>query len=199
LDKKSEDYKNKRNNIRKIEKEIKALESKIITEDLDIATENEYVAKIQELEKKKAAIDIVIGNGQENKKLKSEINDLNNQVKLLNDEITLYSKEAQNYHSLITDSYKENDINREQIQKLEKEILESKVIANEYHNKYREMNKRSKLKTKIRKGDIREKIEAKKEISEEILKEALDKKKKGQKLNIFEARALFESTFKEKE
>ncbi|MHA1339378.1 MAG: DUF7121 family protein [Promethearchaeota archaeon] len=198
-DKKDTDFAKRKQMLKKIQRQIKALETKIITEELDIQTENEYVQKIQELECKKAELEGSTSKSPEFKEIKMQINDYRNQVKLLNDEINECIKEAKNYHLLMLDQYKENDMFREQLKKINQEMFESKIIADEFHFKYLKMGKQRRSQRKARYGDPKSRMMAKKEIHKEVLKEALDKKKKGQKLNIFEARALFENAIQKKD
>ena len=63
-----------------------------------------------------------------------------------------------------------------------------------YHNKFKEIRSTQKKRkiTRISGGKLSRKQQH--QIQEMTLNEALEKKKKGEKLNIFEARALFEQS-----
>jgi uncharacterized coiled-coil DUF342 family protein len=89
--------------------------------------------------------------------------------------------------------YKENDNLKKELDRIKKELIETKIIADEYHNKLLEQGKKLKTKKAIHGSNPKAKKQLKKQVAEDTLKDALDKKKKGQKLNIFEARALFEN------
>jgi uncharacterized coiled-coil DUF342 family protein len=188
--------------LRKIKSKIRILEQKIITDNLEIKEENEIINQIQELEQIKTEIEGKSGSSTDIKKKLKEISSTRSTVNQLNNDIQELSEESQNFHVLMMEFYRENDSKRKELDKIRMDLRETKVIADEYHNKYRDLSKqqRNRPRSKIysnRSGKDGTK-RLKKKIQEETLTEALKKKKDGKKLNIFEARALFESALDKK-
>ncbi|MHA1727496.1 MAG: DUF7121 family protein [Promethearchaeota archaeon] len=188
----------------KIKSQIQTLEQRIITDTLDIKEENEIINKIEELELIKAKIEGKSGQSKEVKEKLKEISKNDNEIKKFNDTMHELSEESQNYHVLMVEQYKENDNKlRKELDNVRKEIHESKVIADVFHNKYRDLlsNQRQSKRFRRYSRSSRDKLPSnvKREIEEATLNDALDKKKQGKKLNIFEARALFENALDKKE
>ncbi len=183
--------------LRKIKSQINALEKKIITEILDIKEENDIIEKIRKLEVlKNEAEGKTLMKSTEARKIYKEINTIRGQLKEFNTNIHQLSEDSQNYHVLMLELYRENDIKKKDIDQISRDLAESKIVADEFHNKYTALRIKQKRSRKARQTGTRAGRIARKEIQEATLQDALEKKKQGKKLNIFEARALFESSSK---
>jgi len=148
---------------------------------------------IQELSIKAVVFDLdgtIVNFKIDYKSIRAEIVQLNNNIQEL-------SEESQNFHVLMMEFYRDNDSKRKDLERIRSDLRETKVIADEFHNKYRDLSRQQKTKSRSKsygnKNDRNDTKKLKKKIQEETLSEALKKKKDGKKLNIFEARALFES------
>lgn len=179
--------------LKKIKKQISFLENRINTETLSLKDENEIIKEISELEAKKIELEGASSKTKESKNIYKEISALRSEIANYNNQIQEMSQESQNYHTLMLELYKENDMLKKDYDRIKKDLTETKVIADEYHNKFLEQSKKLKAKKAIHAANPKIQKQIKKQVAEDTLKDALDKKKKGQKLNIFEARALFEN------
>lgn len=178
--------------LKKLNSQITQLEKKIITETLDLKEENDIIQEIQKLELLKSEMDVKTGGSGASKKLMKEISALKQEIGIISTEIQNLSEESQNYHVLMKEIFKESDMKRDELSNVKNDLTESKVIADEFHNKFKTLGARKPRRMSRSAGaQIHKKM--KKQIQEATLQDALDKKKKGKKLNIFEARALFEN------
>lgn len=180
----------KRPSPHKIRRKIKHLEQRIITEEMDLKEENEIISEIQKLEQIKNDLEAHSGGSKESRKLIKEIKSTRKKINDIQDEMSKISQESQNCHVLMLDLYKENDMLRKEMQEIRNQLTESKVIADEFHYKYRANLKKSRRRQR---SGGRVNRHFKKQVAEDTLQDAISKKKKGEKLNIFEARALFEN------
>ena len=179
--------------LKKVVGQIRHLEKKIITDTLDIKEENDIIQQIQRLEQSKIELEAERDANMASLHVQKSINKLRKELDKFNQEIQKNSEESQNYHVLMMELFKENDQKRKELDRIQKEFIESKITADLYHNKYKEIRSTQKKRkiTRISGGKLSKKQQH--QIQEITLNEALEKKKKGEKLNIFEARALFES------
>jgi uncharacterized coiled-coil DUF342 family protein len=179
--------------LKKVVGQIRHLEQKIITDTLDIKEENEIIQQIQKLELSKAELEAQRNANMASLKVQKEINKLRKEIEKFNTKIQQNSEESQNYHVLMMEMFRENDTKRKDLDRIQTEFIESKITADLYHIKYKEIRstQRKRKITRITGGKLSKKQQS--QIQEMTLQDALDKKKKGEKLNIFEARALFES------
>ncbi|MHA1819053.1 MAG: hypothetical protein ACTSU2_06370 [Promethearchaeota archaeon] len=185
----------RRDDPKRIRRQINALEQKIITENIDMKEETELINEIEKLELKLAELENKGGSRAELNSLYQKKKELEQELKELGNELEKIREESQNYHLLMNEEFREIDGKKEELDKLRIDKLESKLIADEFHNKYIEYVKKqwAVKRLKGRNLDNKVKYKIRKEIQEATLMEAMDKKKKGKKLNIFEARALFEN------
>ncbi|MBN2155693.1 MAG: hypothetical protein JW776_06600 [Candidatus Lokiarchaeota archaeon] len=180
--------------LKKVVGQIRHLEKKIITDTLDIKEENDIIQQIQKLEVAKAELEAQRNASMASVKVQKDIAKLRKELDKFNIQIQKNSEESQNYHVLMMELFKENDMKRKELDRIQAEFIQSKITADMYHNKYKEMRTSQKKRkiTRIAGGKLSKKMQH--QIQEMTLQDALDKKKKGEKLNIFEARALFESS-----
>jgi uncharacterized coiled-coil DUF342 family protein len=184
--------------LKKVIGQIRHLEKKIITDTLDIKEENDIIQQIQKLEHAKTELEAQRNANMESLKVQKEITKLRKELDHFNAEIQRNSEESQNYHVLMMELFKENDMKKKELDRIQTKFIESKITADMYHNKFKEIRSTQKKRkiTRITGGKLSKKQQH--QIQEMTLADALDKKKKGEKLNIFEARALFESGSNEK-
>lgn len=185
--------------LKKVVGQIRHLEKKIITDTLDIKEENDIIQEIQKLEHTKSELEAQRNANMASLKVQKEITKLRKELDKFNAEIQRNSEESQNYHVLMMELFKENDMKKKELDRIQTKFIESKVTADMYHDKFksiRSTQRRRKI-TRISGGRLSKKQQH--QIQEMTLQGALDKKKKGEKLNIFEARALFESGSNDKE
>jgi uncharacterized coiled-coil DUF342 family protein len=179
--------------LKKVVGQIQHLEKKIITDTLDIKEENDIIQQIQKLEQSKSELEALRNANLSSLKVQKDITKMRKELDKFNTEIQKYSEESQNYHVLMMELFKENDMKKKELDRIQTEFIESKITADLYHNKYKDIrsNQKKRKITRITGGKLSRKQQH--QIQEMTLADALDKKKKGEKLNIFEARALFES------
>lgn len=179
--------------LKKVVGQIQHLEKKIITDTLDMKEENDIIQQIQKLEQSKSDLESQKNASMASLKVQKEITKLRKDLDEFNSEIQKNSEESQNYHVLMMELFKENDMKKRELDRIQAEFIESKITADLYHNKYKDIRSTQKKRkiTRISGGKLSRKQQH--QIQEMTLQDALDKKKKGEKLNIFEARALFES------
>ncbi len=180
-------------NLKKVVGQIRHLEKKIITDTLEIKEENEIIQQIQKLEILKSDLEAKRNANMTSLKVQKEITKLRKELDKFNSEIQKNSEESQNYHVLMMELFKENDMKKKELDRIQAQFIESKITADLYHNKFKEIRSTQKKRkiTRITGGKLSRKQQH--QIQEMTLNDALEKKKKGEKLNIFEARALFES------
>lgn len=179
--------------LKKVVGQIRHLEKIIITDTLDMKEENDIIQQIQKLEHTKSELQAQRNANMASLKVQKEITKLRKELDKFNREIQKNSEESQNYHVLMMELFKENDMKKKDLDRIQAEFIESKVTADLYHNKFKALRSTQKKRkiTRISGGRLSRKQQH--QIQEMTLADALDKKKKGEKLNIFEARALFES------
>jgi len=185
--------------LKKVVGQIQHLEKKIITDTLDIKEENELIQQIQKLEQTKTELETQRNQSMSSLKVQKEILQLRKELDKFNEDIQKNSEESQNYHVLMMELFKENDMKKKELDRIQTEFIESKVTADAYHNRYKDMRSMQKKRkiTRMTGGKLSRKQQH--QIQEMTLQDALEKKKEGKKLNIFEARALFESGSTEKQ
>jgi len=185
---------NKGPTLKKVVGQIRHLEKKIITDTLEIKEENEIIQQIQKLELSKSHLEAQRNANMASLKVQKEITKLRKELDRFNGEIQKNSEESQNYHVLMMELFKENDMKKKELDRIQTEFITSKITADLYHGKFKDIRSTQKKRkiTRISGGRLSRKQQN--QIQEMTLNEALEKKKKGEKLNIFEARALFEST-----
>ncbi len=179
--------------LKKVDGQIRHLEKKIITDTLEIKEENDIIQQIQKLEQSKSELEAQKNANMASLKVQKEITKLRKELDKFNEEIQKNSEESQNYHVLMMELFKENDMKKKELDRIQAEFIESKVTADIYHSKFKDIRSTQKKRkiTRISGGKLSRKQQH--QIQEMTLNDALEKKKKGEKLNIFEARALFES------
>ncbi len=183
-----------------LRKKIDQLEKQIETEDMDLKKENEIVDEIDTLERQ---LQDLLKDSKKPKQFKEEIDHIReykDQLKGTNDKLKDAAEESQNYHLLYLDVSKEMDDLRNEKRNLQRELNENRFIADLFHQRLIEMSQRQNREMRInRKSQYQNKKRIKKEIAKITLEDAKVKLKKGEKLNIFEARAFLEAKANEKE
>jgi len=191
--------------IKQLDHKIEALERIIETENLDINKENEIVDKIRELERKKQ---LFVAEQQSNGiyKINRKIEIVKINLNKIYEQLTKWSGKSQKYHIKMLELYQEANELKENKKKIEEELIENKKAADRYHNQYlevvihkkkRDKNKRPyKTKRRTVKKPIQKRIDKNQEMLEKLKQDklavALEKRKAGKKLNLFEARLIFE-------
>ena len=180
--------------LKKVDGQIRHLEKKIITDTLEIKEENEIIQQIQKLEISKSALEAQRNANMASLKVQKEITKLRKALDKFNGDIQKNSEESQNYHVLMMELFKENDMKKKDLDRIQTEFITSKITADLYHGKFKDIRSTQKKRkiTRISGGRLSRKQQN--QIQEMTLSDALEKKKKGEKLNIFEARALFEQS-----
>jgi uncharacterized coiled-coil DUF342 family protein len=195
--KQSEDHKKQgeiRAKIRRIRKDIDTLEKKIETEDMAIHEENKIVDEIAKLEHELQELQKQTAKPVQFKEQWEEIRNARDGLKNEGAKLKELAEASQNYHLLFLDVFKELDELRNEKMNLQRDLNENRYIADMYHQRLIDLGQRvNQQKKLVRKMAFQNQKKVKKEIQALTLKDAKDKMKKGEKLNLFEARALFES------
>ncbi len=196
--------------IKQLEHKIENYERIIETENLDIAQENAIIDKIRELAKIKQDF---LSEQQNSRlfKLEQQIEIVKLNLSKIYEQLTKWSNKSQSYHQKMLDSYQEVNQLREKKRTMEEELIENKKRADSYHEQYLLfLNQKKKIskgkkrrpydKTKTRKRPKQftprknqKDVEMLEKIKQDKLATALEKQKKGQKLNLYEARLILEN------
>ena len=198
---------NKYGDLKQINRKIDTLERKIETENLDIAEENAIVDKIRELAEVKKKI-MEIQNTDEIFKLDRKIEIVKINLNKIYEQLTKWSNKSQDNHAKMLEEYDKVSLLKENRKKMEEDLIKNKQAADGYHEQLLElMNQRKKFSKskyprkstprnnkKFRTKDLKKKEEDLLEkMKKEKLASALEKKKAGKKLNLYEARLIFEA------
>ncbi|MBN1217187.1 MAG: hypothetical protein JXA99_17335 [Candidatus Lokiarchaeota archaeon] len=191
--------------VKKIDSKIENLERMIETENLDIAEENNIIDQITDLMKKKQEL---LGEENNNeyfmKEKKIKIIKIN--LNKIYEQLDKWSNKSQDYHNKMLEIYEEVKENKNKKKKIEEELIENKKQADKYHEQYLELVKEGKklprnknYRSKKPKSNVQRlishnNINNKKleKIKQDKLATALEKQKAGKRLNIYEARLIFE-------
>ncbi len=212
---KIKEYKNKRNNlkskdkangknyslIKKYEAETERLERSIETDQLTIKEENRIIERITELAEKRKELLKYMEENDELFQIEKDIESIGIELDNIKENFDVLSKESQEYHEKMVTLYKEIDYINDQRKIKEEELIINKVKADEYHELFIKMLNQKKRVRKPKKHYAYKKQMERKTIEDEIIKKnlaaAIEKQKKGQRLNMFEARLLLEKGTKE--
>jgi len=212
---KIKEYKNKRNNlkskdkangknyslIKKYEVETERLERSIETDQLTIKEENRIIERITELAEKRKELLKYMEENDELFQIEKDIESIGIELDNIKENFDVLSKESQEYHEKMVTLYKEIDYINDQRKIKEEELINNKVKADEYHELFIKMLNQKKRVRKPKKHYAYKKQMERKTIEDEIIKKnlaaAIEKQKKGQRLNMFEARLLLEKGTKE--
>lgn len=212
---KIKEYKNKRNNlkskdkangknyslIKKYEAETERLERSIETDQLTIKEENRIIERITELAEKRKELLKYMEENDELFQIEKDIESIGIELDNIKENFDVLSKESQEYHEKMVTLYKEIDYINDQRKIKEEELINNKVKADEYHELFIKMLNQKKRVRKPKKHYAYKKQMERKTIEDEIIKKnlaaAIEKQKKGQRLNMFEARLLLEKGTKE--
>ncbi len=212
---KIKEYKNKRNNlkskdkangknyslIKKYEAETERLERSIETDQLTIKEENRIIERITELAEKRKELLKYMEENDELFQIEKDIESIGIELDNIKENFNVLSKESQEYHEKMVTLYKEIDYINDQRKIKEEELIINKVKADEYHELFIKMLNQKKRVRKPKKHYAYKKQMERKTIEDEIIKKnlaaAIEKQKKGQRLNMFEARLLLEKGTKE--
>ncbi|MBD3195486.1 MAG: hypothetical protein GF317_10550 [Candidatus Lokiarchaeota archaeon] len=185
--------------VKQIERKIENLERMIETENLELSEENAIVDKIRDLaEQKQNLVSEEKNNEFFRKEKQIEIVKIN--LNKIYEQLNKWSNKSQDYHNKMLEAYDNANDLREQKRKLEEELIENKKKADKFHEKYLNLLKKRKgrsrgrgrrqYKKKPRYGGRDNKRLEK--IKQDKLETALEKQKAGKKLNIYEARLILE-------
>lgn len=212
---KIKELKNKRNNlkskdkangnnyslIKKYEAETEYLERSIETDQLTIKEENRIIERITELAEKQKDLLKYMEENDELFQIEKNIDSVGIELDNIKANFDVLSKESQAFHEKMVTLYKEVDYINDQRKIKEEELINNKVKADEYHELFIKMLNQKKRVRKPKKPYAYKKQMERKTIEDEIIKKnlatAIEKQKKGQRLNMFEARLLLEKGSKE--
>ncbi|MFX0187406.1 MAG: hypothetical protein ACFE8A_06690 [Candidatus Hodarchaeota archaeon] len=191
--------------VKQLERKIDNLERVIETENLDINKENEIVDKIRDLERKKQKL---VAEQQNNGiyKIGRKIEIVKINLNKIYEQLAKWSGKSQKFHMKMLELYQEANQLKENKKKIEEELIENKKAADRYHDQYlkviNQKKKRNKSKRFYRpkrrpiKGQRQKQADKNQEMLEKLkqkkLAVALEKRKTGKKLNLYEARLILE-------
>lgn len=197
--------------VKKLERKIEFFERVIDTENLEINEENEIVDKIRDLEKEKQELKTTQqDNGIYLLVRKIEIVKIN--LNKIYEQLNKWSSKSQKYHMKMLELYQKANTLKENKKQMEEELIYNKREADKFHNQYLEVITHKKRKTRHKKpyksnyqkgprtGRGQRPKNKHQEMLEKLKKEklavALEKKKAGKKLNLFEVRLILEQSDK---
>lgn len=182
--------------IKKYEAETERLERSIEIDQLTIKEENRIIERISELTEKQKELLKYMEDHDELFQIEKDIDFIENQLDEIKVNLENLSKESQEFHEKMVTLYKEIDYINNQRKIKEEELIINKIKADEYHELFIKMLNQKKKAKKPKNSYSYKKHMERKIIENEIIKKnlasAIEKQKKGQKLNMFEARLLLE-------
>ncbi len=188
--------------IKKYEAETERLERSIETDQLTIKEENRIIERITELAEKRKELLKYMEENDELYQTEKDIDSIGIELDNIKVNLDILPKESQEYHEKMITLYKEIDYIIDQRKNKEEELINNKIKADEYHELFIKMLNQKKRVRKPKKLYAYKRQMERKTIEDEIIKKnlaaAIEKQKKGQKLNMFEARLLLERGTKEK-
>ncbi|MCK4281153.1 MAG: hypothetical protein KAX10_03480 [Candidatus Lokiarchaeota archaeon] len=188
--------------IKKYEAETERLERSIETDQLTIKEENRIIERITELAEKRKELLKYMEENDELYQTEKDIDSIGIELDNIKIDFDVLSKESQEYHEKMITLYKEIDYIIDKRKFKEEELINNKIKADEYHELFIKMLNQKKRVRKPKKLYAYKRQMERKTIEDEIIKKnlaaAIEKQKKGQKLNMFEARLLLERGTKEK-
>jgi len=194
--------------IKQIEKKIDSFERRIETEKLDIPEENSIIDQIKELATKKQ--EFLKEQQNENLfKIERKIEIVKINLSRIYEQLSKLSNKSQEYHSKMIELFKKVDELKDTKMKKEEKLIENKKTADQYHEQFlnlmaqlKKSNKRkggrrpygsqSKSPKSIRRKQPSKQSEMLEKLKQDKLVAALEKQKAGKRLNLFEARLIFE-------
>ncbi|MBY8981541.1 MAG: hypothetical protein KGD57_01210 [Candidatus Lokiarchaeota archaeon] len=185
--------------VKKIDNKVENLERMIETENLDISEENTIIDQITILTEKKHEL-----LGEENNvdyfKKEKQIKIVKINLNKIYEQLNKWSNKSQDYHNKMLEIYEYVKELKDKKKKIEEELIENKKQADKFHEKYLEFVKEGKKlprsknyrpKKQMFKTQHRDHKKLEK-IKQDTLATALEKQKTGKKLNIYEARLIFD-------
>jgi len=201
LQKDKNKHRGKFSSIKKIDSKIENLERIIETENLEISEENMYIDQIQDMMERKNEL-----IGQEDSddyfKIEKQIKIVKINLNKIYEQLNKWSNKSQDYHIKMLEIYDEVKEYKDKKKKIEEDLIENKKNADKYHEEYLKLvkegkkfhhskfNKPRRPNYKSHKSDNK-KLE---KIKRDKLATALEKQKAGKKLNIYEARLIFDKS-----
>lgn len=187
--------------IKKYEAETERSERSIETDQLTIKEENRIIERITELAEKRKELLKYMEENDELYQTEKDIDSIGIELDNIKINFDVLSKESQEYHEKMITLYKEIDYIIDQRKIKEEELINNKIKADEYHELFIKMLNQKKRVRRPKKPYAYKKQMERKIIEDEIIKKnlatAIEKQKKGAKLNMFEARLLLEKGSKE--
>ncbi|MBN1800916.1 MAG: hypothetical protein JW891_05375 [Candidatus Lokiarchaeota archaeon] len=196
--------------LKQITRKIENLERMIETENLEINEENAIIDQIKELAEVKQDL-LESQNSDELVKLDRKIEIVKLNLNKIYEQLSKWSNKSQDNHAKMLEIYDVIGDLKEKKKKMEEELIKNKQAADMYHEQFLElMNQRKKISKnyrpsrttskserrprKIRFKDTKVKeAEMLEQLKKEKLADALEKKKAGKKLNLYEARLILEA------
>jgi len=220
--KKAQKLKNNNNNkgqarfvdIKQINRKIENLERIIETEKLNITEENAIIDQIRELAETKQKY-MEEKQDDEFIKLNRKIELVRVNLNKIYEQLNKWSNKSQDNHAKMLELYDKVSELKEKKKRMEEDLIKNKQAADEYHGQFLElMNQRKKIprgkrpyhqpnkanrsSRKPRKMMFNNRKANENELLEKMKKEklasALEKQKAGKKLNLYEARLIFEQS-----
>jgi len=202
LKKKDKESGKQYSSIRRHELEIERLERRIETDVLTIKEENRIIERINDLNAKRKDLLKFMEEHDELFQIEKDIDATQIELDDIKEQLDTLSKESQEFHEQMITLFKETDYLRDQRKAKEDELIENKKKADEFHELYiKMMNQQKKVKRPKKPYLYKKQLErkmAEQEMIKKQLESAIEKRKKGEKLNLFEARLLLEHENKEK-
>lgn len=188
--------------IKKIETECERLERSIETDVVSIREENNMIERINELTKQRKDMLTYLEEHDDLFQIEKEIDGIQGELDEIKEKLEVITKESQVFHEQMVTLYKEVDYLRDQAQAKEDELVINKKKADEFHELYIKMVNQQKKTKNTKKPYVYKKQFEREQKEQEIIKQhlesAIEKQKKGEKLNLFEARLLLEKNFNKK-
>ncbi|MFX1395999.1 MAG: hypothetical protein ACFFAS_09035 [Promethearchaeota archaeon] len=196
--------------LKQVIRKIDNLERIIETENLEITEENAIIDQIKELVELKQNLSET-QNTDELVKLDRKIDIVKLNLNKIYEQLNKWSNNSQDNHAKMLEIYDAIGKLKEKKKRMEEELIKNKQAADIYHDQFLElMNQRKKIsknnrpprssaksekkpkKIKFKEPKVKE-AEMLEKLKKEKLASALEKKKAGKKLNLYEARLILEA------
>jgi uncharacterized coiled-coil DUF342 family protein len=202
--------------LKQVNRKIENLERIIETEKLNITEENAIIDQIRELAETKQEF-METQQDEDFIKLNRKIEIVKVSLNKIYEQLNKWSNKSQDNHAKMLELYDKVNELKENKKRMEEDLIKNKQAADDYHGQFLElMNQRKKLPKSKRpynssnRGNRPSKRPKKMtfnnrranenkmlaKMKQEKLASALEKQKAGKKLNLYEARLIFEKSYK---
>ena len=179
--------------MRDVESEIERLEWKIQTTSLPVREEEMLIDQVRALETQLSTHKQIRKLEENLLELRAEEKALETKAKLHHEKLSELAKQSQGFHEKMTETLSEIHALRAEADDTHQKYVEIKQQAQPLHQEREELLRQAKsLKQKLRQAEEKKQLKRQRELRKELVEKALEKLKRGEKLNWEEFKVLSE-------